>query len=223
MCRGLYYAFSKVLNNPTVLFRRKLAVVKAYLLTGGTYHCGRWSEPNKTIFSKLNHAVLKIYRSAVGNAFFKKDISELLCDKDVVYEYNLIAPVTLIRSSRLQLFSRMVGKNVHLLLDTLFHCSNVSGGWVSALKKDFQWLSMSGKIIVPTYEVDQLVQCVATNPRALSNQVRRFSLSPFANLDLLRNAPSLSPNSNVSLCCNVCGSVQPSLQQLRLHMLKKAW
>lgn len=217
-------AFSRIFRNNNIPLRTKLIVLKAYLLSGGTYQCSTWPILSKAAYAKFHACIVYLYRMVTGNTF--KVITEggdMFNDEALIQEYSLVAPIVMIRAARLQLFGRVVSKNVHIIC-SLFKVvdqipNNRCKGWFAALAGDFEWLSLGAKVKAPRswIEAQNLVE---QDPKRFRKHVRSFASSKFANLDVPRAVPCYRPIGVHNFSCNVCNKVFNTKQSLALHEFK---
>eukprot|EP00973_Karenia_brevis_P064121 8910553-Karenia_brevis.AAC.1 len=93
-----------ILRNPGLSNEHKLNCMQAYMVTKGFFHAGTWPHLPARLYIKVHHQVLAIYREILGNTFAKTD--KLFTDDEVVAQLGAMSPLTMIRMSRLLLFSR---------------------------------------------------------------------------------------------------------------------
>ena len=94
----------KLLRNAELPFFKKIHRIQGYLLSKGTYNCGTWPVLFKSLFSKFHGSILGMYRDASGHNCPFKDVVSMFSNDDIIYKYNLINPMTILRRGRLSLF-----------------------------------------------------------------------------------------------------------------------
>ena len=89
-----------------------------------------------------------------------------------------MATASLIRCSRLLHFNRLVRKAPSVVIE-LLHLSyevEFDQGWLSALRGDLMWLSLSDCLPVPSHDL-HAIQAFARSSNAFAKLVRKFSVS----------------------------------------------
>ena len=144
---------------------------------------GTWTSLPKVPFQRLHHNIISIYRTATGCSFSYARLTSMFTDEDMIHEYNLITPLSMIRANRLCLFHRMRLKKPAILLPIFEVLASINVGWPSTIRSDMSWLASSGSVAMPHSLVD-------FHPQSdFSKQVKKFSASRFANLDLPKKFP----------------------------------
>ena len=118
----------------------KLTSIKAHLLSKGNYICSTWAPVSTLAHRKYHHSLINTYRLAFGHSYFDNH-SKSLSDQQLIDEFNLITPITLVACSRLQLVARIYLKHADYLINILKCLPASSTGWYSCLKHDFVWLT----------------------------------------------------------------------------------
>ena len=139
-------------------------------------------------------------------------------DADLISEYGLVSPMSIIRYSRLSLFARIAGKSPTCLVDLIKVVWGDCFGWIQALRSDFKWLSYSGLLVSPAEDISSHFDSIAVDYRSFVRSVRRYSLTKFANFDVPSVVPSVSPPIFFNSYCLDCGITFSSYQRLALHL-----
>ena len=153
---------------------------------------------------------------ATFNVFNPILIQEIVSDADLIYEYSLMSPSSMIRCCRLLLYNRIVIKAPTMIIDLLQFMYNENYGWISALKEDLRWLSLSGKLPQPCDDLPVIEEFIVQTG-AFARIVRKFSASKFANLDIPSVIPKYAEPNRVAERCTVCHKLFSSLQQMCVH------
>jgi len=198
---------------------KKLSYIKAYLFSKGCYHCSTW--PSATVFAvkPFNNAIFCIYRQITGNQFNAD--RPRLSDNDLLFKYNLTAPLAIISSARLQLLGRIIYKKVHSLINILQLVDFTYSGWLAALKCDFMWLA-SSEIYSPfiNYTFPQWLGLVEIDPKQFIKNVRKHAISNYANTFYTTLQSSPKNTGPCTHLCHYCDIYFASVQQHSLHMFK---
>jgi len=141
----------------------------------------------------------------------------MFSDADLISEYGLVSPMSIIRYSRISLFARIAGKSPTCLVDLLKTMWDGDFGWVSALRSDLKWFSYSGCLPSPPEDLPAVYDSISPDYRLFVRSVRRYSLSKFANFDVPITIPSLAPPIFFNSYCLDCGKTFASYQRLALH------
>ncbi len=145
------------------------------------------------LYGKNHSAVAQVYRIATKNVFDPAAVNSMFSDADLISEYGLVSPMSIIRYSRLSLFARIAGKSPLCLVDLLKTVWGDCFGWVQALRSDFKWLYYSGLLISPAEDISSHFDAIAVDYRSFVRSVRRYSLTKFANFDVPSIVPEVSP------------------------------
>ena len=179
--------FHHILSSPLTPLHRKIVLVKAYLFSGGFYNCGTWSELPYNMYKKVHACVLNVYRTITNSSFsVLNETGDLFSDADLIYKYQLVTPMTMLRSSRLLLFTRVMQKAPKLIVPLLFTLveAQPKRGWVAALEKDLLWLK-AGNVVEQSFSLKHTFDPVSSwHPTLLAKQIRKFSKTPFANFNI---------------------------------------
>ena len=118
---------SKILKCSSIPLVKKISVLQAYILSKGTFQCGTWVALPDVQYKRFHKCILDIYRSICGknykpgggNDSEHVDVTSMFSDDDVIYEHGFINPRTMLRLSKLTLFSRIVYKAPPLLMQII--------------------------------------------------------------------------------------------------------
>ena len=104
-----------VFRNCHVPLRNKLIILQVYIMTKGTFQCGTWPALSVEHMRKFSSCILGIYREVSGHSFDKINPDKSICDADLLFQYDLVSPETILRVSRLMLFARVCLKGPDFL------------------------------------------------------------------------------------------------------------
>ena len=167
---------------------------------------------------KFHATILNLYRKAVGNHFsVVSDVSDMFSDEALIDRFDLVSPMNMLRCARLQLFVRIAQKQPPQPTRMLMVSLDNDSGWVKAIKEDLKILAFSN--IINTIDIKTAFDNFAAikNPNRL---IRKFLVSKFANLDLLRDSPS-PPPAVVSHHCHLCDYKANTKQQVSVHLFSR--
>ena len=206
-----------LLRNSLLPFQKKIYLIQAYLLSKGTYNCGTWPELPSVQYAKFHGAILGMYRNAAGQFYVPGGISNMMNDDDLIYGYNLINPMTLLRRARVALFMRVLRKSPPSILELAVHTSTFPKSWSYAVSADLKWLD-SCNAFACTYSLDlqfsKWAEALGSSPAEHGRKVAKFCLTPFANISAhwvdTKAAVVYSP-----LVCHLCGKPENTMQNSR--------
>ena len=212
-----------LLCNSSSPFRKKIHLIQAYLLSKGTYNCGTWPELLAGQYAKFHGAILGMYRNVAGHFYVPGGVSNLFSDDDLIFEYNLINPMILLRMARVALFMRVLRKSPPSLLELASCTSTFSRSWSNAVSADLMWLDSCNAFGCRYHcgmQFSKWVAAFSISPAAYGRKADKFCMSPFANLST-HWVHSKVAVACFPLVCHLCGRLENSLQQLKLHNFKK--
>ncbi len=213
-------AIARVLKCPHIELRRKINVIQSHLLSGGLYLCGTWSNIPTHSYTKLFHSILYAYRVATNNVFKPATLNNIFNDADLIHEFGLVAPMSMIRASRLQLFARLSWKRPPLLMEILHSMYDFNYGWVADLRHDLFWLSLSGNLPFNCNDL-HAAEAFAATGKSFSTIVRKFAISKFANLDIPVSFPKFQEPICAPAQCPECLMDFSSAQRMLAHRSRK--
>ena len=145
MSQGAGSLQKKVLQNSSIKLEKRLAILSAYIFTKGTFQCSTWSDLSPTASKRFHGAIMKLYRLTIGMYHGNKKGIENINDEDILYQYNITNPSTMIRVARLSLWSRILCKAPKIVIDLCMDLASIQVGWPKAVQDDLRWLSGSAK------------------------------------------------------------------------------
>ena len=225
---GSYRLRKCVLRNHSIAVSKRLSVLQIYILTKGTFQCGTWSQLPDSLYKKIHTCIMSLYRDISGHYFGNTCDKKLMSDADILFEYEMMSPRTMLRCARIQLFARVVKKAPKVLTELVFDMSLLKTGWTASLLKDLRWLSGHEKLSgMCDYDLGQWWGYIRDNLKTFRKEVRAFSKTRLANVMLEQEGPALqtlTATHACDFCPKVCMTFQAlSLHRFKAHGLKSAW
>ena len=189
---------NRFLKSKVLSLRTKIILINSYILSKGTYNCGTWPPLLKPCISKFHSTVMAMYRIAAGNYYIKdEDNSHLLSDADVIFHYQFISPINLIKMSNLSLFCRILIKNSEYILSIIRQMSEVPSGWIKSVRDNVIYCSSHPDCYVFSGKsFEDILNIVAQDPRYWLKIFRKILRLPYYNLIITdkgqEGPPSLS-------------------------------
>jgi len=157
----------------------------------------------------------------------KKGI-ENINDEDILYQYNITNPSTMIRVARLSLWSRILCKAPKLVIDLCMDLASIKIGWPNAVQDDLKWLCGSAKYeksAATTFE-DWAAE-IKGNRKGFINNFTKFSKLRYVNTLIPPGGPNGGGPPSYSeqpltFKCNRtdCIFEADTSQKLAVHMFK---
>ncbi len=209
--RSSVNSIRRVICNPHVSLKKKLTCIQAHLLAGGLNISGTWSHIPSNAYAKLFHSILHAYRVATKNVYNPAMVQRIFSDAELIEEFGLIAPMSMIRANRMSLFYRIVRKAPPLLIDLMRSMYDVKYGWIDCLKTDLARLSLSGYLPVDFGSLPALESNILAG-FPLAKIAKQFSACSFANIIVPRTLPQFAEPVQIPSLCPDCGLQFVSLQ-----------
>ena len=212
----------KILRRVDLPLNRKVHVMQAYVLSKGLFQAGTWPALPILQYKRIHAGILKMYRDITRQYVCTSfDIGSIFSDSDLIYEYGFMCPMTMLRFSRMSLYSRLVAKQPPVLLELVRALASSPKTWAASVVDDLKWLNLgsfwgSG----PVGDYDVLHSHVAANPIGFTRRMKEYCQKPFANLAGEVPDRKCVVNINSSLSCHICNRLFPTRQQLNLHLFK---
>ena len=130
---------TKFFRATKVSLKDKTSVASALLLSRELYASGAYSVLASSERQRLHAYVMGVYRTACGERFNSED--KLISDTQLLQIYELRAPYTTVRFSRLRLSVRLATKASFELLVLLHAARGDPRSWLNALLDDLKWLA----------------------------------------------------------------------------------
>eukprot|EP00973_Karenia_brevis_P080965 11231352-Karenia_brevis.AAC.1 len=146
------------------------------------------------------------------------------CDLAVLEHLGVLAPLNLVRFSRISLFVRLITKPVSGLLVALYMARLHKQSWVQALQKDFQFLTTFNIDFASSssWTIAQWAIAFRNSSTPLLRQVHRAFLSLESSMHALPNHLMMPLHTrstdDLVFACPFCPSSYPTKQQCRVHM-----
>ena len=182
MSQGAGSLQKKILQNSSIKLEKRLAILSAYIFTKGTFQCSTWSDLSPTAAKKFHGAIMSLYRRTIGMYHGNKKGIENINDEDILYQYNITNPGTMIRVARLSLWSRILCKAPKLVIDLCMDLASIKIGWPNAVQDDLMWLSGSAKyaMYAATTFKDWAAE-IKGNRKGFIGNIKKFSKLRYAN------------------------------------------
>ena len=163
----------KVLSNRSFPIGKRLLMLQVYIFTKGTFQCSTWPNLSKTCMTRFHHCIMSLYRSLCGKQ--NVGVDQHMSDDDILYEFELMSPMTMLRVARLQLLCRIACKSpswlVSFVTDCAFEMSTV-GGWTHAVCQDLKWLSISPVFAhCVDYTFSRWISAIQESPKLFKRKV----------------------------------------------------
>jgi hypothetical protein len=156
---------------------------------------------------------------ATGNVFNPQSANFIFTDPDLIDEYRLMSPMSLLRNSRLALFARIAVKQPSAVVSILNIMWDIPRGWVAAVKSDLQWFSYAGHLLFPPAQVSNIFASLSGAAGGVFiKKVRAYAATRFANFDVPFVVRSLAPPMFLPSTCPHCSKVFAGYQRMALHM-----
>ena len=175
------------------------------------------------LLKKFSSCIMRLYRDVCGCYYGNPGGKALLSDIDMLYQYDIMCPSTIIRLARIQLFGRLAAKAPPVLLSLVCDMASINRGWTNAVMDDFKWLSLSDKFHShSSFTVLDWVEYARSNLKSLKRDAKIFAKTRFANIIPMSSEvmPHVSEGPLLHACAS-CSYCAPTFQQLSLHMFKK--
>ena len=212
--------FRKILNDPAISVKRRLHIAQAYIYSKGLYLSCTWPHLTQALYERFSNAVISVYRKITANGFGLCDKNLMLSDSELLFEYSLASPRSILVSQRLSLFGRIVSKNVESLLKLFRLNAGVKNGWVHAVLDNIEWVSFAnGNTPNEGMTVNDLIVSIRGDYSSFRKGLRKACKSKLASLHSC-DYPSDAKPSLGMIEYITCGLLFPSAQQLALHMFK---
>ena len=131
-----------------------------------------------------------------------------------------MVPANFFRLSRLSLFARIFRDPAPLVLTMLFQTRSSPRSWVKAVLDDFEYLSAASSTFrsMMTASLHEWIDFFRESGRKAVVAVKKALAEDRCNVV---DAPVASAVAGEEYSeCNVCGHLQPTLQQLEVHLSK---
>ncbi len=184
------------------------------MFSGGFFQCATWVPLSAQLYYDIHHAVFYIYRIATKLVLAPSKINNMFSDSDLIYEYGLVSPYSMMRSARLSLFARVAMKSPKCIVDLFDVMLRLDFGWLGALRVDLAWFACSGLLSVSPGDLPSVFQLVASSPKYFVTAGRSYSVSRFANFDVPTVYPNLAP---LFFAC------KPALTVIRAFVRFRTW
>ena len=173
---------------------------------------------------------MSLYRDVCNNYHGNAAGNAVLNDNDMLYEYEISHPMTLLRVARLSLFARILVKAPPVLKDLILDLYHVHGSWTQCVVSDFKWLSLCPHFAEQaSFGFGEWTEYVSSNCKRFKKHLAKFSKSRIANVVIQDNLPAqdtlvCAPQFSCTLCQKSFGTFQQqSLHSFKAHGIKSLW
>jgi len=233
MRSGSYRLRKCVLKNQSIVLDKRLFILQCYLLTKGTFQCSTWSELPASVYKRFHSCIMSLYRDVCGCYYGNPSGNKMVSDVDMLYNFPIMCPHTILRVARIQLFIRLVRKAPPVLMKLVSDMASLSSGWTHSLLGDLRWLSLCPKFetiagqlgdnSVNTDIYDCWFAYARDNHKFMSREVKKFARTRIANIPPLDDGKAgmtnLACDSNHE--CEICNLSFDTFQKMCLHKFKK--
>lgn len=208
----------RVFNNSSVAISGAISVAKTYLFSKSCFQCGTWPNLNARVYHKFHSAVMHIYRMATKQVI--KGPTNNLSDSQLLVQYKLPGPANIIKLARVSVFVRLIQKQIAALIPIVINMSLLPSGWAHDVVKDLKWMALSEEFADLLHmDCTAIIAHIGLAPKEFLLKVRKFYLPEFQNIDVHCTSSAKVGNGNIGRHeCYECGIVQPTYQQLQLHI-----
>ena len=210
-----------IVRNHDLKLEKRVFILQCYIATKGTFQCSTWSDLKPGALKRFHACVMDLYRDVSGHYSKKPLGKDLISDEDLLFQYNLISPESLLRMARTLLFGRIVVKAPSVLLDLIKDMATLDKGWTATLIRDLQWLAISPDFSeCLNFSYVQWVEHIRGNPKRYKRLIHKFIRLRIANVPTVctKGKPKLSVEC--SFTCSMCSNMFASFQRLCLHQFK---
>ena len=105
-----------------------------------------------------------------------------MSDEDILYQYCITSPETMIRVARLSLWTRILCKAPALVVNLCMDMATINVGWPKVVLSDLRW--MSGSVKYATFSSTPFEDWPAEikgNSKYFKGQIKKYSRLRFAN------------------------------------------
>jgi len=212
-----------ILRNGDLPLIKKVHLIQGYVLSKGTFQCATWGEVPAAQFRAFHGCIMGMYRDATGSLYVPGSITSLFSDADVIYDNNLMSPMTMLKLARLSLLLRVVAKSPPLVLELAIATCNFKKSWAATTHGDLAWVAAINSKFTPCqfFSFPEWVQFLSSDPSLKGREVKRTCKSKFANV-VVNGCPSVQvAGLESAFPCSHCGYRANSTQQLSLHLFSK--
>jgi hypothetical protein len=142
----------------------------------------------------------------------------------MLFQYDVMHPLTILRVSRILLLVRFAVKAPPALIDLISSMDSFQKGWTAAVLGDLKWLCQCEKFSnCRQYSFAEWVSFSKTYAKFMKTHVKKFAYTRYANIDTRTHSTNKHPSiyNNIEHKCDACNFTAPTFQQLSLHAFKK--
>jgi hypothetical protein len=164
---------------------------------------------------------MELYRDVSGHYYGNRQDKLVISDNDLLYQYELMCPETIIRVARLSLFCRICVKAPSPLRNLVCDMQVFSSGWTASIVSDLKWLQLdpafdSGK----EFSIEEWMNYICEYPKRFKQLTMKFSKTRIANLSDDKAEKVEATPGGCMLSCSLCSYQASTTQKLSLHLFK---
>lgn len=199
---------------------KRLFIFQVYVATKGSFQCSTWSCMSDSVYGKFHECIMYGYRLITGHYHGNPFGKDIISDDDLLCQYDVMYPHTMIRVSRMIFLSRLDLKAPNQLMSLVKDLAADAVGWAKLLQEDLRWLTAStDSSACAGVDFGQWIEFVQASPKKFNKYVRTFSRSRLANVPLF-GRKQVRPPEPGGYACTSCPMVFGTLQKLSLHCFK---
>ena len=211
---------------------KKLFMMQMYILSKDAFQCSTWSGIQSSSFKRFSSCIMGMYREISGNYHSNPSGKPVLSDRDMLFEYELMSPMTIIRIARLMLFGRLAVKAPLILTSLVRDMSCLDRGWSYEVWNDLKWLALSPDFeSCSGFSFCQWFNYVKEHFKSFKRLVNKFVKSRIANIPVddapderITNVCAVAPVFQCSLCSLSFDTFQKSsLHSFKAHGIRNLW
>ena len=125
-----------------VPLEKKIEITRSLLFSRLMYGAGGWHTLTEAETKTFTSATMHVWRR-VTESTYQHRINQHklpLSDAEVIREYNLMLPMTMLKLLRLNLFITVAAGSNSTLKAVVFAARSAQKSWLVAVRQDFQWL-----------------------------------------------------------------------------------
>jgi len=150
-------------------------------------------------------------------------ISSLFSDSDVIYENNLMSPMTILRLARLSLLARVVAKSPPLVMELAYATCSYQRSWAATAHGDLAWVAAINSKFAHCqfFTFPEWVSFLSLDTSLKGKELKRTCKYKFANVVSSGCLDIKVSGLETAFLCSLCEFKTDSSQKLSLHMFSK--
>lgn len=200
---------------------RKIQVLQTYILSKRLFQSSTWPALSPNAYRRLHNTVVNIYRNICAQVHFKASEGiDVLSNDDLINDFGLMIPYSIVRLNRIMLMCRIVRKQPPGLLDLIESTAHVAGSWAHTVRSDLEWCCTNPKLEgCSNFSFREWSEHIRnSSPSSRFPRIVRFFLkSSVANISVAwKNNQVVKPLVS-HIMCDQCPKSFCSEQSLALH------